>query len=135
MYVVRWNKYTVVSPRMYQTNTLCWVFDVLAHWINSLWVVMSLHWDTLFRDIVWYITVINDCDRRVTLLIVIHFVLIYFFRLFSFLCILIIASSTLNTKEILKLYSIEQKIYPYLQEEWYVYHSDLSWYVPDCTVL
>ena len=34
----------------------------------------------------------------------------------------------------LKIYLIEQKIYPNHQEEWYVYHSDLSWYVSDCTV-
>ena len=25
-------------------------------------------------------------------------------------------------------------LYQYHQEEWYVYHSDLSWYVSDCTV-
>ena len=25
-------------------------------------------------------------------------------------------------------------LYQYHQDEWYVYHSDLSWYVSDCTV-
>jgi len=29
---------------------------------------------------------------------------------------------------------MKQKIYPNHQEEWYVYHSDLSCYVSDCTV-
>ena len=44
-------------------------------------------------------------------------------------------SNTLNVKEILKKYFIEQKIYPNHQDERYVdYYSDLSWYVSDCTV-
>jgi len=49
----------------------------------------------------------------------------------------VIVNNTLNVKEILKIhvYSIEQKIYPNHQDEWYVYHSDLSRYVSDCTVL
>ena len=46
-----------------------------------------------------------------------------------------IVSNTLNVKEILKIYLIEQKIYPNHQDEWYVYHSDLSRYVSDCTVV
>jgi len=40
----------------------------------------------------------------------------------------------LNVKEILKIYLIEQRIYPNHQDEGYIYHSDLSWYVSDCTV-
>ena len=43
-----------------------------------------------------------------------------------------VVSNTLNVKEILKIYLIEQKIYPNYQDEWYVYHSDLSHYVSDC---
>ena len=46
----------------------------------------------------------------------------------------VIVSNTLNVKEILKIYLNKQKIYPNHQDEWYVYHSDLSWYVSDCTV-
>ena len=69
-----------------------------------------------------------------------------------------IVSNTLNAKEILKIYLIEQKIYTNHQDEWYIlsqwfimlclwlycisitkmrdtsYHSDLSCYVSDCTV-
>ena len=45
-----------------------------------------------------------------------------------------IISYTLNEKEILKIYLIGQKIYPNHLDEWYVYHSDLSRYVSDCTV-
>ena len=46
-----------------------------------------------------------------------------------------IVSNTLNVKEILKIYFIEQKIYPNHQDEQHVdYYSDLSWYVSDCTV-
>ena len=45
-----------------------------------------------------------------------------------------LASNTLNVKEILKIYLIEQKIYPNHQDEWYIYHSALSRYVSDCTV-
>ena len=33
---------------LYQINTLSWVFIVLAHWNNKLWVDMSFHLDTLF---------------------------------------------------------------------------------------
>jgi hypothetical protein len=36
--------------------------------------------------------------------------------------------------DILKMYVIEQKIYPNHLDEWYVYHSDLLRYVSDCTV-
>jgi hypothetical protein len=36
-----------------------------------------------------------------------------------------LASNTLNVKEILKIYLIEQKIHPNHQDEWYVYQSDL----------
>jgi hypothetical protein len=32
----------------------------------------------------------------------------------------------------LSRYITQQKIYPYHQDQWY--HSDLSWYVSDCTV-
>ena len=35
----------------------------------------------------------------------------------------------------MKIYLIEQKIYPNHQDEWYIYHSDLSRYVSDCAVL
>ena len=31
----------------YKTNTLSWIFIVLAHWNNSLWVDMAHHSDTL----------------------------------------------------------------------------------------
>jgi hypothetical protein len=46
----------------------------------------------------------------------------------------VIVSNTLKIKEITKIYLIEQKIYPNHENEWYVYHSDLLWYVPDGTV-
>jgi hypothetical protein len=46
----------------------------------------------------------------------------------------VIVSNILNVKEILKIYLIEQKIYPNHQDEWYIYHNDLSCYVSDCTV-
>ena len=35
----------------------------------------------------------------------------------------------------MKIYLIEKKIYPNHQDEWYVYHSDLSHHVSDCTVV
>ena len=44
-----------------------------------------------------------------------------------------------SVQEILKIYIIEQKIYPNHQDEWYIDHSDLSWYVSDdwlyCTIV
>jgi hypothetical protein len=81
--------------------------------------------------------------------------LIYLLFLYAFW---VIVSNTLNAKEILKIYLIEQKIYTNHQDEWYIlsqwfimlclwlycisitkmrdtsYHSDLSCYVSDCTV-
>jgi hypothetical protein len=32
---------------LYQTNTLSWIFIVLAHWNNSPWIDMSPHLNTL----------------------------------------------------------------------------------------
>ena len=32
----------------FYTNTLSWIFIVLSHWNNSLWVDMSFHLDTSF---------------------------------------------------------------------------------------
>jgi len=37
----------IMINAFYQTNKLTWIFIVLAHWNNSLWVDMSLHMDTL----------------------------------------------------------------------------------------
>ena len=37
----------MMRSTLYQTNTLSWIFIVLGHWNNSLWVDMSLHSDTL----------------------------------------------------------------------------------------
>jgi hypothetical protein len=106
-------------------------------------------------------SMINHCDRRITLLsdnvIMIYLLvcLIYLLFLYAFW---VIVSNTLNAKEILKIYLIEQKIYTNHQDEWYIlsqwfimlclwlycisitkmrdtsYHSDLSCYVSDCTV-
>ena len=47
---------------LYLTNTLCWIFIVLAHWINSLWIDMSLHSDTLswFRANQSLLFLLND---------------------------------------------------------------------------
>ena len=38
----------MMRPALFQTNTLSWIFIVLAHWNNSLQVIMSLHSGTLF---------------------------------------------------------------------------------------
>jgi hypothetical protein len=46
----------------------------------------------------------------------------------------VIESNTLHVKEIVKIYLIEQNIYPSNQDKWYVYHSALSRYVSDCNV-
>jgi len=35
---------------LYLTNMLSWIFIVLGHWNNSLWVDISLHSDTLSRS-------------------------------------------------------------------------------------
>ena len=39
----------IMRSALLQTNTLSWIFIVLAHWNKSPWVDMSLHSDTLFR--------------------------------------------------------------------------------------
>ena len=38
----------MMMSALFYTNTLSWIFIVLAHWNNSPWVDMSLHSDTLF---------------------------------------------------------------------------------------
>jgi hypothetical protein len=47
---------------------------------------------------------------------------------------ILVESNILNSKEILKIYQIEQKTYLCQNDEWYIYHSVLSWYVSDLTV-
>jgi hypothetical protein len=85
-------------------------------------------------------SMINHCNtnRHITLLSVIV-ILIYFLvcliYLLFFICLLgDTKQHSLYAKEFLKIYLIEQKIYPNHQDEWYVYHSDLLRYVSDCTV-
>jgi 5-methylthioribose kinase len=79
---------------------------------------------------------INHCDRCITLLsdTDISFGL---FDIFIYLdyAFLVIVSNTLKVKEILRIYLIEQKIYPNHRDELYVYHSDLSRYISECTVV
>jgi len=36
----------MMMSALFQTNTLSWIFIVLAHWNNSPEVDISLHWDT-----------------------------------------------------------------------------------------
>jgi hypothetical protein len=82
-------------------------------------------------------SVINHCDRHITLLSDTDrsFHLLNLFTYFDMpFRWYISVSNTLNVKEMLKIYLIEQKIYLNHQDEWYVYHSDLSRYVSDCTV-
>jgi hypothetical protein len=74
-------------------------------------------------------SVINHYDRHITPF---SDILIYIFICLIYLLILIYLlgdSNTLNVKEILKIYLIEQDIYLNHQDEWYDYHSDLSRYV------
>ena len=42
----------LMMSALYYIRTFCWIFVVLAHWNNSRWVGMSLHWETLswFRN-------------------------------------------------------------------------------------
>jgi hypothetical protein len=82
-------------------------------------------------------SMINHCDRCITILTDTDMFLLCLIYLLTFLCILgdsTFVCNTLDTKEILKIYSTEQKIYPFHQDEWYAYQSDLSWYVSDCSV-
>jgi len=62
--------------------------------------------------------VTNHCDRRITLLsdTDISFDMFNLFTYF-YMRFWVVVSSTLNVKEILKIYLIEQKIYPNHQEE------------------
>ena len=46
LHSMRW--WYLLSGTLYQTNKLSWIFIVLAHWNNSLWVEVSLLSDTLF---------------------------------------------------------------------------------------
>jgi hypothetical protein len=62
---------------------------------------------------------INHCDRCITLLSD-NDISFGLFNLFPFFICLLGDSNTLNAKEILKIYLIEQKIYPNHQDEWYI---------------
>ena len=42
------NEMMMMMSALYSTNTLSWIFIMLAHWNNSSRVDMSLHSDTLF---------------------------------------------------------------------------------------
>ena len=102
----------------------------------------SQGWQCLFlRVTIWSITLSTICYLYSDCLLL--FLDIYFLICLIYLLILICllghstVSNTLNVKEILKIYLIEQNIYimyPNHQEEWYTYHSDLSLYVSVCTV-
>ena len=39
---------THLDTKNEKANTLSWIFRVLIHWNNSLWVDMSFHSETLF---------------------------------------------------------------------------------------
>jgi hypothetical protein len=42
------NEMVMMMSTLYESNTLSWIFIVLAHWNNSPLAIMSLHSDTLF---------------------------------------------------------------------------------------
>ena len=42
------NEMMMIRSALFLTNMLSWIFIVLAHWNNSLWIDMWLHLDTLF---------------------------------------------------------------------------------------
>ena len=58
-----------------------------------------------------------DVSLFLVIMIYLLLCLIYFLFLYAFW---VIVSNTLNAKEILKIYLIEQKIYPNHQDEWYI---------------
>ena len=68
---------------------------------------------------------INHCDRCITLLSD-NDISFGLFNLFPFFICLLGDSNTLNAKEILKIYLIEQKIYPNHKMSDTSYHSDLQ---------
>ena len=76
----------------------------------------------------WH-SVINHCDRRITLLsdADISFGLFNLFTFFDLYSFWVIISNNLNVNEIWKIYLMEQKIYPNHQDEWYlftvIYHA------------
>jgi len=80
-------------------------------------------------------SVINHCDRCITILSDIDISFGLFINLFTSVDMPFgWYKVTLNEKEILKISFIEHTIYPNHQDEWYVHHSDSSCYVSDCTV-
>ena len=85
---------TCVRSKVKQIHSSLSPYVPDQHTLLGFWCASSLNQQSVgsrvasLGHIIQRHSVINHCDRRVTLLIVIHFVLIYFFRLFNFLCIL-----------------------------------------------
>jgi len=79
-------------------------------------------------------SMINHCDRHITPLWYWYICWSAYSIYLFWYAFWVIVSIALIVKEILKIYLIEHKIYPYHQDERYVYHGDLSCYVSDCTV-
>jgi uncharacterized membrane protein YccF (DUF307 family) len=77
-------------------------------------------------------TMINHCDRRITHLVdtdTVWFIMVCFWMY----CISITKMSDTSITVIYHGMSLNV-LYQYHQDEWYIYHSDLSWYVSECTV-
>jgi hypothetical protein len=107
----------------------------------SQWFIMVCLWlycisitkmsDTSITDLSWYV---SDCTVSVSLRWVIRLS-----QWFIMVCLWLycISITKMNDTSITVIYHGMSLtvLYQYHYDEWYVYHSDLSWYVSDCTVL
>ena len=81
-------------------------------------------------DLSWYV---SDCTVSVSLRWVIRLSQWFIMLCLWLYCISITKMSDTSITVIYHGMSLTV-LYQYHQDEWYVYHSDLSWYVSDCTV-
>jgi hypothetical protein len=90
--------------------------DILLSCVYWVIVCNTLNTEDIWLSLVYWVIVCNTLNTEDIWLSLVYWVIV---------------CNTLNTEDILKI-STEQKICHL--DEWYVYHSHLSWYVSDCTV-
>ena len=112
-----------------------WRVICLSQWfiMVCLWLLYQYHyeeWYVYHSDLSWYV---SDCTVSVSLWRVICLSQWFIMVCLWLYCISITMKSDMSITVIYHGMSLTV-LYQYHYEEWYVYHSDLSWYVSDCTV-
>jgi hypothetical protein len=99
--------------------------------LTVLYQYQQEEWYVYHSDLSWYV---SDCTVSVSTRRVIRLSQWFIMVCLWLYCISITKKSDTSITVIYHGMSLTV-LYQYHQEEWYVYHSDLSWYVSDCTVV